>query len=83
MTYIDVPVTMRVVTTNAILYRVIEEISFHSDPATVQVTMVDEDEPFVRELVGECVVEDFPGPGETVQLEWQQGQQNFIMTEVR
>ncbi|MCY4389552.1 MAG: hypothetical protein OXC18_20845 [Desulfurellaceae bacterium] len=51
--------------------------------ATVQVTMVDEDEPFVRELVGECVVEDFPGPGETVQLEWQQGQQNFIMTEVR
>ena len=50
--------------------------------ATVTVTRVEEDEPFVRGLVGECVVEDFPTPGQTVTLEWQQGVQNFAITGV-
>ena len=50
--------------------------------AVVQVTVLDAEEPFVRGLVGECVVEDFPGEGETVTLEWQQTQQNFVITGV-
>jgi len=50
--------------------------------ATVQVTVVDESEPFARGLVGECTVEDFPSPSETVTLEWQQRQQNFVITGV-
>ena len=50
--------------------------------AVVQVTLVEEDEPFVRGLVGECVVEDFPTEGQTVTLEWQQSQQNFVITGV-
>ena len=37
---------------------------------------------FVREAEGECVVEDFPMPGETVTLEWQQNSQNFVITDV-
>jgi hypothetical protein len=27
------------------------------------------------------MVEDFPMPGETVTLEWQQNSQNFVMTD--
>ena len=37
------------------------------------------EEEFVREAEGECVVEDFPMPGETVTLEWQQSSQNFVI----
>ena len=37
------------------------------------------EEEFVREAEGECVVEDFPMPGETVTLEWQQNSQNFVI----
>ena len=48
--------------------------------ATVRVTTLGEE--FVREAVGECAVEDFPVPGETVTLEWQQNQQNFVITTV-
>ena len=48
--------------------------------ATVTVTPLDDDEPFVRGLVGECTVEDFPGPDESVTLVWQQAQQNFVIT---
>ena len=36
---------------------------------------------FVREVEGECVVEDFPSPGERVTLVWQQTSQNFVMAE--
>lgn len=32
-------------------------------------------------VVGECVVEDFPTPGQRTRLEWQQHSQNFVMTE--
>ena len=39
-------------------------------------------EEFVRDAVGECTVEDFPVPGETVTLSWQQNQQNFVITAV-
>ena len=48
--------------------------------AVVQVTTLGEE--FVRDVTGECVVEDFPLPGETVMLEWQQTQQNFVITGV-
>jgi len=47
--------------------------------ATVTVTTLDETEPFVRGLAGACVVEDFPSPGETVAVVWQEGQQNFVI----
>ena len=46
--------------------------------ATVQVTTLGEE--FARGITGECVVEDFPSPGETVALEWQESQQNFVLT---
>ncbi len=46
----------------------------------VRVTTLGEE--FVRDAVGECVAEDFPVPGETVTLEWQQTSQNFVITAV-
>ena len=48
--------------------------------ARVRVTTLGEE--FVRGTVGECVVEDFPSPGEAVTLTWQQNQQNFVITAV-
>ena len=48
--------------------------------ATVRVTTLGEE--FVRGVEGECVVEDFPGLGQTVTLEWHQNSQNFVMTAV-
>ncbi len=50
--------------------------------ATVTVTTVGEgtEEEFLRGVEGECMVEDFPSPGETVRLEWQQNNQNFVIT---
>ena len=48
--------------------------------ATVRVTTVGQE--FLRGAEGECVVEDFPMPGETVLLEWQQNSQNFVITDV-
>ena len=52
--------------------------------ATVRVTTVGEgaEAEFLRGAEGECVVEDFPMPGETVTLEWQQNSQNFVITDV-
>ena len=49
--------------------------------ATVRVTTLGAE--FVRGVEGECVVEDFPLLGETVTLEWQQNQQNFVITAVQ
>ena len=49
--------------------------------ATVRVTTLGAE--FVRGVAGECTVEDFPLPGETVTLEWQQHQQNFVITAVQ
>ena len=49
------------------------------DRATVTVTTLGQE--FVREVEGECVVEDFPSPGERVTLVWQQTSQNFVMAE--
>ena len=46
--------------------------------ATVRVTTLGAE--FLRGAEGECVVEDFPSPGETVTLEWQQTSQNFVIT---
>ena len=48
--------------------------------ATVRVTTLGAE--FVRGVTGECTVEDFPMPGETVTLEWQQNSQNFVITDV-
>ena len=47
---------------------------------TVRVTTLGEE--FVRGAGGECRVDDFPGVGETVTLEWQQTSQNFVLTDV-
>ena len=51
---------------------------------TVQVTTVGEgdQEEFLQGAVGECVAADFPMPGQTTTLEWQQSQQNFVITDV-
>ena len=46
--------------------------------ATVRVTTLGEE--FVRGAEGECVVADFPHPGETVTLTWQQNSQNFVIS---
>ena len=48
--------------------------------ATVRVTTLGAE--FLRGVEGECAVEDFPTPGETVTLAWQQNQQNFVVTAV-
>ncbi len=48
--------------------------------ATVRVTTLSAE--FVRDVEGECTVEDFPMLGETVTLEWQQNSQNFVVTDV-
>ena len=47
---------------------------------TVRVTTLGEE--FVRGAEGMCEVDDFPMSGQTVTLEWQQNQQNFVITEV-
>ena len=47
------------------------------------VTVTTLGEPFVRGLTGEYVVTDFPSPGETVWLVWQEGQQNFVIMKVK
>ena len=48
------------------------------DRATVRVTTLGAE--FVRGIEGVCVAEDFPSPGETVTLAWQEAQQNFVIT---
>ena len=48
--------------------------------ATVRVTTLGHE--FLRRVEGECVVDDFPLPGETVTLEWQQNSQNFVITDL-
>ena len=48
--------------------------------AVVRVTTLGTE--ILRDAEGECVVEDFPMPGETVTLEWQQNQQNFVITNI-
>ena len=45
--------------------------------ATVTVTTLGHE--FLRGVAGTCAVEDFPGVGETVLLEWQQTSQNFVI----
>ena len=50
--------------------------------ATVTVTVVDATEPYVRGLTKRVEVVGFPTPDETVTLEWQERQQNFVITGV-
>ena len=45
--------------------------------ATVMVTTLGQE--FLRDVVGTCEAEDFPSPGETVTLVWQQNSQNFVI----
>ncbi len=47
---------------------------------TVRVTTLGEE--FVRDVTSECTVADFPHPGETVTLTWQESSQNFVITDV-
>ncbi len=47
---------------------------------TVRVTTLGEE--FVRDAVGECTVADFPHPGATVTLTWQESRQNFVISEI-
>ena len=49
--------------------------------ATVRVTTQGQE--FLWGAEGECVVEDFPSMEQTVTLEWQQNQQNFVITAVQ
>ena len=48
--------------------------------AVVRVTTLGEE--FVRGAEGMCEVTDFPLAGQTVLLEWQQNNQNFVVTDV-
>ena len=41
-----------------------------------------EEEEFLRGVEGVCVVPDFPDLDQTATLQWQQNQQNFVITEV-
>ncbi len=50
--------------------------------ATVTVTPLDATEPYVRGLAKRVELPGFPTPDETVTLEWQQSQQNFVITGV-
>ena len=50
--------------------------------ATVTVTLVDATEPYVRGLTKRVELPGFPTPDETVTLEWQERQQNFVITGV-
>ena len=50
------------------------------DRATVRVSTLGEE--FVYDAAGRCVREDFPTPGETITLTWQEAQQNFVITGV-
>ena len=45
--------------------------------ATFTVTTLGEE--FLQDVVGETVVVDFPSPGETVRLVWQEAGQNFVL----
>ena len=47
--------------------------------ATVTVTTLGEE--FVKDVAGTCTVPDFPMPGETVAVEWQESRQNFVITD--
>ncbi len=52
--------------------------------AVVTVTTVGEgaEAEFLRGAEGECIADDFPSPGKTVRLEWQESSQNFVITDV-
>ena len=50
--------------------------------ATVTVTVVDAAEPFVRGLAKRVALPGFPTPEATLTVEWQQSQQNFVITGV-
>ena len=51
------------------------------DRATITVTTLDGE--FPRGLSGSYVLEDFPYPGESVTVEWEEALQNFVITEKR
>ena len=49
------------------------------DRTTVTVTTLGTE--LLHDVAGTCVLADFPAPGETVSLEWQQSLQNFVITD--
>ena len=42
-----------------------------------------DDNRFLQDLEGECSASDFPADGQTTMLEWEQGLQNFVITDVQ
>ena len=52
---------------------------YHSRGTTVTVTTLGAE--FLRGMEGEYVLEDFPYPGESVVVEWEQSLQNFVITD--
>ena len=50
--------------------------------ATATFTVTTLGEEFRRGLTGRYTIADFPSPGEVVTVEWQEAQQNFVMTGV-
>ena len=48
--------------------------------ATFTVTTLGEE--FLRDATGRYVLEDFPIPGQSVTVEWEQSLQNFVITDI-
>lgn len=51
--------------------------------ATAPVRFIPFEENFIRGATGSAVVQDFPAPGQSVVVEWQESSQNFVITERR
>ena len=59
---------------------VVDEVELGRATVTVTTVGEGEEEEFLRDVAGECVVADFPLLGESVTLAWQETQQNFVIT---
>ena len=57
----------------------VDEVELGRAMVTVTTVGTGEEEEFLRDVAGECVVADFPTEGETVTLAWQETQQNFVI----
>ena len=63
-------------------YKIFAEVDgFRLDDRGATVTVTTLDGEFPRGLSGRYVLEDFPYPGESVVVEWEQSLQNFVITE--
>ena len=63
-------------------YQIFAEVDgYRLDDRGATVTVVTLGEEFLRGAAGEYVLEDFPEPGLSVVIEWEQSLQNFVITE--